>query len=59
MPTNNTFESGRIFSLTLFVYGGCMSEYSDKIHVFHCNVRLREVKKYNDDECKFFMEYIK
>ncbi|MBP5555483.1 MAG: alpha/beta hydrolase [Lachnospiraceae bacterium] len=27
-------------------------------HVFHCNVRLPEAKKCNDDECKFFKEYI-
>lgn len=28
-------------------------------HVFHCNVRLDEAKKCNDEECAFFRRYIK
>jgi acetyl esterase/lipase len=27
-------------------------------HVFHCNMRLSNAAKCNDDECSFFMEYI-
>ncbi|MCR4806440.1 MAG: alpha/beta hydrolase, partial [Lachnospiraceae bacterium] len=26
-------------------------------HVFHCNVRLEDGQKCNDDECEFFRSY--
>ena len=26
-------------------------------HVFHCNIRLKEASRCNDEECEFFREY--
>ena len=42
-----------------FVYRFYGSEKNPLHHVFHCNVRLPEASKCNDDECAFFREYIK
>ena len=41
-----------------FCYRYYGSEKNPLHHVFHCNVRLPEAKKCNDDECAFFTEYI-
>ena len=42
-----------------FCYRFYGNETNPLHHVFHCNMRLPEAKKCNDDECKFFKEYIK
>lgn len=38
------------------IYGSM--EQEEVAHVFHCDMRLTEAKKCNDDECAFFRQYM-
>lgn len=39
------------------IYGA--EDREDVAHVFHCNMRLPEAKECNDEECRFFEQYIR